>query len=104
MTEEEVWEVFWKKIILNDDGTINLKQLKKELFGYSWLLDQSSTVYSAITGNRIKGSFHSSEEVLTDSIDFINAMIDVLRESDKKVYDQIREDNIKLIEQMISVE
>lgn len=45
---EKDWEELWKDIVLNEDGSINLDQLKKELSDYAFMLDEVPKVYSHI--------------------------------------------------------
>lgn len=64
---EESYELFWKGIVENSDGTLNTEQVKKELYDYKNLLKNASQVYSFFT---------QYSKPLTDSqfiIDEINA-------------------------------
>lgn len=45
-----LWEEHWKPIVTNDDGSINIEQLKKELWSASFIADQCSKVYCEVTG------------------------------------------------------
>lgn len=66
---EEIYELFWKGIVENSDGTLNTEQVKKELYDYRNLLKNASQVYSFFT---------QYSKPLTDSqfiIDEINAKI-----------------------------
>ena len=49
---EECWE-FWKTIVENPDGTINVEQLKKEFADFSMLIDHMQDLYCMATGNRV---------------------------------------------------
>ncbi len=50
---EKEYEDFWKDIIENKDGSINLDQLKRELFDYSYLINNIPKLYDEITGSCI---------------------------------------------------
>lgn len=50
---EKKYQEFWKPIIENPDGTINLEQLKKELADFSVCMSEVPKVYCHITGNRL---------------------------------------------------
>ena len=52
-TVEEVWKAFWEPILIKKDGSINIKQLKKELYDFSFVMEQASKVYCHITDGRI---------------------------------------------------
>lgn len=45
---EKDWEELWKDIVLNEDGSINLGQLKKELSDYAFILEEVPKVYNHI--------------------------------------------------------
>lgn len=47
---EESWESFWKEICTKEDGSLNIDQIKRELFDYSYLMKQAARVYSEVAG------------------------------------------------------
>src|SRR5690554_6072270 len=47
---EETYESFWKDIVENPDGSLNLDQVKRELHDCALLLDAVSKVYCHVTG------------------------------------------------------
>lgn len=49
----EIYDEFWKEIIENEDGTINLDQLKKELSDYHFIMGEVSKVYCEVTDDMI---------------------------------------------------
>lgn len=61
----EEYDSFWKQIVENKDGTINLDQLKKELSDYSLLLDNVPKVYMDITNDRISKPFTDISVVIS---------------------------------------
>lgn len=76
---EEVWQEFWKDIVCDESGNINLEQLKKELYDYSIVLDEVPRVYCEITGNLLSKPFYSAEVVLSAFMDNLPNMIDSLK-------------------------
>lgn len=50
---EKEYNKFWKPIVENEDGSINMEQLKKELADFSWLISSISQTYCHISGNSI---------------------------------------------------
>jgi hypothetical protein len=50
-TVEEAWE-FWRPIICNEDGSINLEQLKLELCDAANFMGFAASVYDHATGGR----------------------------------------------------
>ena len=61
---EQVYQEFWKDIICNEDGSINIEQLKKELHDYSRVLDNVPAVYCEVTGGLLSYPTYKSETVL----------------------------------------
>jgi len=50
---EENWNDFWKDIVTKEDGTIDIEQVKKELYDYSQYMHETSKVYDAVTRGRV---------------------------------------------------
>ncbi|KAF6630639.1 hypothetical protein H6F38_14525 [Paenibacillus sp. EKM208P] len=47
---QEIWKEKWEDICTNQDGTINLDQIQRELADYSFMLDQVPKVYEEVAG------------------------------------------------------
>lgn len=62
---EENWEEFWKDIILNKDGSVNLDQLKKELFDFSDMIHRMMDLTCAITNERMSYATYSVKNILS---------------------------------------
>jgi hypothetical protein len=60
---EKEWE-FWKTIICNEDGTINVEQLKNELCDYSLMLGEVPRVYCEVTGSLLSKPHYYAESVI----------------------------------------
>lgn len=43
----------WKSLIINEDGTVNLEAVKRELYDYSCLMDNANKVYIHVTDGAI---------------------------------------------------
>lgn len=95
MTDYETsYEQNWKDAIENKDGSVNLDQVKRELFDYSNFLEEASKVYSELTGGRISKPNTMAFEVISEAeavfqnwVDeaatkIVNAVIDVFEECD----------------------
>ena len=46
---EKVYQEFWKDIVENEDGTINVEQVKKELADFRMVMDNCASAYSEMT-------------------------------------------------------
>ena len=62
------WEEFWKEIVTNPDGSINLEQLKKELSDFSIVMEEVPKVYTHITGGKLSYITYQAN-VVTDEAD-----------------------------------
>lgn len=61
---EQVYQEFWKDIICNEDGSINVEQLKKELYDCSRMMDNVPIVYSEVTGGTLSYPTYKAETVV----------------------------------------
>ena len=59
------WEEFWKDIVCDEAGKVNLEQVKKELSDFRFMIDQVPKVYSEVTGGRLSYPNYEAETVLT---------------------------------------
>ena len=50
---EKVYQEFWKDIVENEDGTLNVEQVKKELADYSMVMDNCLSAYEEMSGGLI---------------------------------------------------
>jgi hypothetical protein len=62
---EEVFQEFWAEIVCNEDGSINIDQVKKELSDYSFMLDEVPKVYCEVTGGLLSKPNYYAESVLS---------------------------------------
>jgi hypothetical protein len=62
---EEEWE-FWKTVICNEDGTINVNQLKLELSDYYFMLNEVPKVYSEVTGGMLSKPHYYADGVIQE--------------------------------------
>jgi flagellar biosynthesis/type III secretory pathway protein FliH len=66
-TVEEEWESFWKEIVNNDDGTINIEQVKKELADFSFVMEQVPKIYCHITGDKMSKVTYHADDVIREA-------------------------------------
>jgi len=87
---EKKFEEDWKELVCNEDGTLNMDKVMRELYDYSFLLASVPKVYCHITGGKISkpntlpgvviaeaDDSYSNEEVMEDSM--ANGLIRILR-------------------------
>lgn len=63
---EKVWEEFWKDIVCNEDGSINIEQVKKELCDYNFILEQVPKVYCHITNGLLSKPTYAADTVINE--------------------------------------
>ena len=61
---DESWE-FWKPIICDNDGNIDVEQLKKELCDYYFVINEVPKVYCEVTGGTLSKILYDSETVIS---------------------------------------
>lgn len=92
---EREFNKFWKPLIINEDGSVNLEHLKRELSDYSTVLGEVSQVYDHVTHGNISKPNTSAEDVISVSDD----------ENDKFYYNLFRDDVLSIInEESLSAE
>jgi hypothetical protein len=69
-TPEENWDNFWKDIVTNPDGTVNLEQVKKELSDFLFVMGEVPKVYCHITGDRMSKIMYHADAVITQADDY----------------------------------
>lgn len=62
---EKHYQEFWKPIVENPDGSLNIEQVKKELSDFKMVMDGASKVYDQITGSRISKPNTDPDTVLS---------------------------------------
>jgi len=60
---EKEWD-YWKTIVCNEDGTINVNQLKLELCDYSFMLGEVPKVYMEVTGGMLSKPHYYADGVI----------------------------------------
>jgi hypothetical protein len=86
---EEEFDTFWKHLIINEDGSINLENLKRELTDYSTFIGEASKVYAHVTNGNISKPNTSAEDVISVSDD----------ENDKFYYNLFRDDVLYILDE-----
>lgn len=69
---EDAWEEFWKSICTNEDGSINLDQVKRELADYKYVLSQVPMVYCHITNDALSKANYDARTVIAKTDDCVN--------------------------------
>ena len=69
---EKVYTDFWKDIIENSDGSINMEQLKSELYDYHFIIGNTAKVFCELTGSRISKPNTLADVVITVANDVMS--------------------------------
>lgn len=92
---EKVWEEFWAPIVLNADGSVNLDQVKKELYDFRTCIEEVTKVYDSITN----GQFSKPTTTAAYVIDAVEQQIqNGIRQSEPwiRVEDGLPDDDIEV--------
>jgi hypothetical protein len=82
------YDEFWKDIIEDEYGIINLDLIKKELSDYKFILEQVSEVYCHITGGKLSKQHYYAGTVIVASDDYFGDIIKDLKEETFKCIDR----------------
>lgn len=91
---ETTWNTFWKDIVCNPDGTVNIEQLKKELHDFHFIMEQVPKVYCHVTGDTLSKLMYPAETVIRVADDHFNAMLEQ-EMKDRKDDQEIDEQSIE---------
>ena len=64
MIPEKKYNLFWKDIVENEDGSINMDQLQKELADFSLLIGNITKVYCDLTNGKISNPLTDPDVVI----------------------------------------
>ena len=67
---ESEWEDTWKDILVKEDGSIDVEQLKRELFDYSQMIDRMCTLTHEVTGYRLSKPNYPVSVIMDEVEDF----------------------------------
>lgn len=62
---EKVWQEFWAEIVCNEDGSINMEQVKEELCAFHFMINEVPKVYCEVTGGLLSKPNYYAESVLS---------------------------------------
>jgi len=88
---EDNWKTFWKDIVTNKDGSINIQAVKNELFDYSNLMYSASIVYCEVTRNRVSKPNTTSGAVIAEYYDDINENY-ITKDDAKELIDGLKDE------------
>jgi len=83
---EEKWNEFWKELVVDKDGKLDLDQVKKELFDFSVVMENVPKVYCEVTGDTVS-------KIMTDPGDVIRAFHDHVADLCKEAVQDFKEEN-----------
>ena len=63
---KKTFKDFWKDLVTNDDGSLNVDQIMRELHDYSRVMDNVSKVYMHITNRSMSKPNYCSEDVIME--------------------------------------
>lgn len=96
---EKVYDDFWKSIVENEDGTLNVDQIKRELFDWRIAMQQVSEAYSELTGGLLSKPntaarwviHYAQQQVRADIADELEDALDLTPEQIRERIAELRE-------------
>ena len=73
---EKVWDEFWKELVCDPDGRVNIPQVKKELYDYHNMLEEIPKVFCEVTGGNISKPNTKAFEVISEYNRCVDKLID----------------------------
>lgn len=73
---ETTYEEFWKELVENPDGSLNVDQVKRELHDYECLLSEVPQVFCHVTGGLISKPNTKAEYVIEEFENFVDREVD----------------------------
>ena len=64
---EIVWKEFWQEIVCDEQGIVDLEQVKKELCDMKTMLNNVPAVYCHITGNSLSKPFYEPNVIISEA-------------------------------------
>lgn len=64
------WNEFWKGICENENGDVDILQVKKELSDYRFILNQVPKIYKHITGGLLSKPMYDAQTIITKADDY----------------------------------
>ena len=95
---EQVYNDFWKPII-EKDGTLDVDQMKKELYDFYVMIGEVPKVYCHITGNKLSKPLYPAETVIRAADDYTDQLIE-------EAIKEFKEENVRraLVEVIDAIE
>lgn len=88
--DRDVWNEFWKDILENEDGSINVEQLKKELHDWHHVLDQIPIIYMELSGGILSKTGYWASQIMG-----------LNQEQKEKAYEDGREETLQAVREEI---
>lgn len=65
INSNEEWE-FWKPLVTNEDGTLNLEAVKNELADFKFIMNEVSNVYYQLTDGKFSKINYKSSVIIDE--------------------------------------
>lgn len=78
---EKVWHDLWQRIVM-PKGTLDLEQVKRELFDFHRLMDNAAKVYMHVTGGRISKTNTCAASIIAVADDVVSETVVLDRRQD----------------------
>lgn len=72
---EQVYEDFWKELVANPDGTLNVDAVKRELFDWYFAMGEVAEVYCHITDGALSKPNYYASGVISVADEYVDRLI-----------------------------
>jgi hypothetical protein len=96
---DQIYKDFWKDIVENEDGSINLEQLKKELYDFHFVIEEVPKVYMAVTNGAMSKPNYYANEVISIFNDYINEEF-ILKDDLRDILKALKDENYDNLDEL----
>jgi hypothetical protein len=100
-TAEKVWNNFWADICLDENGNVDMEQVKKELADFRFMIKEVPKVYSHVTGGLLSKPMYHAEGVIEKADEYYEEELEFYKEEEMELE---REEIVEKIESVMQTE
>lgn len=100
-TAQQVWDDFWAEICLDENGNVDMEQVKKELADFRFIIQEVPKVYSHVTGGELSKPMYYAKGVVEKADEHYKEEMKFFKEEEMELE---REEIVERIESVMQTE
>lgn len=73
---EQTYEEFWKRLVENEDGTLNKDAVMRELHDFHFMIEEVPKVYEVVTGGMLSKPNYHARGVIQAFEEYVERLVD----------------------------